>query len=418
MDTKAEYSLTDTVGNMMEKGVAEAILIEDKLELKTRSEQYITLSLKETLTINSVDPQIDIHIRDGRRLKLSSLGNDYGNFLGELHRLRNELILTNSFQDEKLRIPIIEAELRPFREIDGSCKIYLYDLVIVFIPHNYALFQVRYSNIEGIESRDSVLRIFLKSGESLYLTMLGNSLDPLWSAISNAMAELAMEAQNVIRSVYPQIDRQSLDSAAALLWEGRAASRWDIEDSSEELLKHLYERIENGSLASSYSYMISHGRRDMLRIGIKRSAIGDTCVWYTIPILGSKGNAVAAGIMSHDNSAGATYFFRISPHSIYFSMDDENREMMAEHCMDLITTGLQETNFHWLPIYLTEEQLCEGSYFRYYFSVMYIPELRIIRDQYIGRASSDSKEEWRKEVEKLLESDITIDSNSKNDEIK
>ncbi|NLI74451.1 MAG: hypothetical protein GX369_06755, partial [Euryarchaeota archaeon] len=119
MDTKAEYSLTDTVGNMMEKGVAEAILIEDKLELKTRSEQYITLSLKETLTINSVDPQIDIHIRDGRRLKLSSLGNDYGNFLGELHRLRNELILTNSFQDEKLRIPIIEAELRPFREIDG-----------------------------------------------------------------------------------------------------------------------------------------------------------------------------------------------------------------------------------------------------------------------------------------------------------
>ena len=124
--------------------------------------------------------------------------------------------------------------------------------------------RVRYSDIEGIESRDHILRMVLSSGELLALTMLGREMEPLWNAISNAMAEMSRETQDVIRSAYPQADGRTLEAAAALLKEGRAATRWEIEDISPDLWKGLEDEVKARGLAFEYAYLTSRGRKDMV----------------------------------------------------------------------------------------------------------------------------------------------------------
>lgn len=402
MDAEGSYSLVDGTGAELGKGEVKVILAGDALELRPRSGQYRLLPLRDIVTMANASFQVDILMRDGRRLRLSALGRRYEDLVRELHRSRNELIMRDLLMNEKLRKPGVKAELRPFRGAEGPCEIRLYETAMILMPLRHGLMRIRYSDIDGIESRDHVLRIALSSGELIALTMLGREMEPLWSAISNAMAEMSGETQDVIRSAYPQADGRTLEAAAALLREGRAAGRWEIEEVSEELWKGLEGEIKARGLALEHSHLMSRGRKDMVRIGMKRSLAGDVYIWFAVPILGPKGNAVAIEATSSDGSGRATYFFRIAPRSSYPSMDDETLEAMAEGCMDMITAGLREINFRRQPIYLTEEQLCAEPWSRYRFSALLIPELRELRSRFIGRVSHTGEEEWKAKVEELL----------------
>ncbi|HOL07216.1 MAG TPA: hypothetical protein PKX44_02950 [Methanomassiliicoccaceae archaeon] len=402
MDAEGNYLMVDGTGAELGKGETRIVLAGDGLELRPRSGPYRLLPLRDIVNVANANYQVDVLMRDGRRLRLSALGRRYEDLVREIHRSRNDLIMRDLLMEEKLRKPGVKAELRPFRGADGPCEIRLYETAMVIIPLRHGLMRVRYSDIEGIESRDHILRMVLSSGELLALTMLGREMEPLWNAISNAMAEMSRETQDVIRSAYPQADGRTLEAAAALLKEGRAATRWEIEDISPDLWKGLEDEVKARGLAFEYAYLTSRGRKDMVRIGIKRSLMDDVYIWFAIPILGPQGNAVAVEATSSDNSGRATYFFRIAPRSSYHTMDEESRESLAAACMDTITSGLRELNFRRQPIYLTDEQLRVEPWSRYRFSVMLIPELRNLRARFIGRVPHAGEEAWKDKVEKLL----------------
>jgi len=402
VEAEGNYLLVDGTGAELGKGEAKVVLAGDALEVRPRSGQYRLMPLRDIVTIANANFQVDVLMRDGRRLRLSALGRRYEDLVRELHRSRNELIMRDLLMNEKMRKPGVKAELRPFRGAEGPCEVRLYETAMVLMPLRHGLMRIRYSDIEGIESRDHVLRIALSSGELIALTMLGREKDPLWNAISDAMAELSRETQDVIRSAYPQADGCTLEAAAALLREGRAAGRWEVEEISEELWKGLEEEVRARGLAFEHSHLMARGRRDMVRIGMKRSLTGDVYIWFAVPILGDKGNAVAVEATSSDGSGRATYFFRIAPRATYPSMDEESREAMAEACMDIITAGLREINFRRQPIYLTDEQLRVEPWSKYRFSILLIPELRELRARFIGRVAHTGEEQWKAKVEELL----------------
>ena len=403
MDAEGSYSLVDGAGTEMEKGDARIVLAGDGLELRPRVGKYRLISLRDVASIANANFQIDIVLRDGRRLRLSMLGRRYEDMVRELHRSRNELIMRDLLMNEKLRKPGVKAELRPFRGAEGPCEIRLYGTAMIIMPLRHGLQRVRYSDIEGIESKDYILRIALTSGELMALTMLGREMEPLWRAISDAMSDLSRETQEVIRAAYPQADGRTSEAAAALLQEGRAASRWEIEDISPELWNGLVEELQARGLGSEYAHLTSLGRGDMVRIGMKKPLSGDDVyIWFMVPILGPKGNAVAVEATSSQNEGRATYFFRIAPRTLYPSMDGEGRDAAAETCMDAITAGLREINFRRQPIYLSDEQLRVEPWTRYRFPAMLIPELRDLRARFIGRVSHTSEDNWKAKVGELL----------------
>jgi len=79
----------------------------------------------------------------------------------------------------------------------------------------------------------------------------------------------------------------------------------------------------------------------------------------------------------------------------------------ADELAALINSCLQAVNFRREPIYLAEERLYEPRYARYRFSVMRLPELRRLRELFIGRVIHSSPEQWKRDVEDLLRFNVT-----------
>ena len=411
MDAEGSYLLVDGTGAELGKGDAMIVLAGDGLELRPRIGGYRLFSLRDVAAIANANFQVDVAMNDGRRLHLSMLGRRYEDLVREMHRSRNELIMRDLLMTEKPRMQGVKAELRPFRGAEGPCEVRLYETFIVILPLRHALQRVRYSDIEGIESRDYILRIALSSGELIALTMLGREMEPLWKAISDAMSELERQTRETIKSAYPQADGRTMEVASRLLREGRAARRWEINDISAELWSGLEREVKARGIGAEYAFLTSRGKGSMARIGMKRSLVGDDIyIWFMVPILGK--NAVAMEATSSGSSGRATYFFRIAPRSTYQSMDEESIEAMAEASMDTIAAGLREIDFRRQPIYLKEEQLRMEPWSRYRFSVMLIPELRDLRSRFIGRVPHNGAEEWNARVEELLSFNATAKSDS------
>jgi len=403
VDAEGNYLLVDGTGAELGKGEAKLVLAGEALEVRPRTGPYRLVPLRDIAAIASANYQIDIVMRDGRRLRLSMLGRRYDDLVRELHAARNEIIMRDLLMSEKLRRPGTKGELRPFRGADGPVEVRMYDTALVLLPLRHSLARIRYSDIEGIEVRDYVLRIVLRSGELIALTMLGREMEPLWRALSDVLAEQAEEAHAVVKAAYPQADGELVEAASRLLLEGRAARRSEIEDLSPALWRGLEQEVAARGLAAEYAFLTSKGRGNLVRIGLKRSLTADdTYVWFMVPILGPGGNAVAVEATSSAGTGRATYFFRIAPRTLYPSMDEETREDAAERTMDILTAGLREINFRRQPIYLTEEQLRVEPWSRYRFPVLLIPELRELRARFIGRVAHTSEEEWKAKVDELL----------------
>jgi hypothetical protein len=404
MDSTAVYTITGGRSGPAAKGEGNISITGDAVLLRPSTGAARSFPFRDVRAIESSDYRLVLSITDGTRLELSSLGHRYEDVVREVHRARNELVMKDLLMGESLRKQGVKGELRPFRGAEGTCEVRLYDTALIIMPLRHPLLQVRFSDIEGIEAADHQLRIALSSGEQLTLAMLGRELDPLWQGIADGMAELEEATQAAIKDAYPAVDQETLTAASRLLKEGRAARRQDIEAIAPELWKGLEAKVGAMGLAEEYGHLMTLGRKDMARIGIKRSLSSEEgeYIWFMAPILGTNGNAVAMEATSAGDTGRATYFFRVAPPGAYSKLNEDQQWEEAERCMDVLAYGLREVNFRRQPIYLRDEQLQQPAYSRYRFSVLLIPELRDLRARFIGRVAHTSKEEWTAKIGDLL----------------
>lgn len=404
VEAEGRFTLTDPSGTV-KQGEGKFSVGEEALEVKPSKGSASRISLRDVTSIEASGFKVMMPLIDGSRAELSMLGRRYDDVVRELHHARNELIMKDLLMGEQLRKQGVRGELRaPFRGAEGSCEVRLYDTALVLMPVKGTLSRVRYSDIRGIEARDHVLRIELENGEQVGLGMLGRELDPLWKGISDAMAELEASVQALVKSLYPQITGEKLAEASRLLKEGRAARRFELETLDPGLYAALEARLRAAGMGAEYDHLASLGKKDMVRIGIKRSLVAseEDYIWFMVPLLGAEGNAVAMEATSGASSGRATYFFRIAPRDRYSSMDEGTRREAADESMDVITAGLQEINFRRQPIYLKAEELAAPQHAKYRFSIILMPALRELRDRFIGRVAHTSPEEWTAKIKEIL----------------
>ncbi|HLP57959.1 MAG TPA: hypothetical protein VK186_03980, partial [Candidatus Deferrimicrobium sp.] len=212
-------------------------------------------------------------------------------------------------------------------------------------------------------------------------------------------------------------------------------------------------------LGDEYDFLKPLGRQDKIGIGFKRGLMGGVnsdYFWMLIPIYGGKagepGNAVAleAGLIrlpeegeegealeaaeavemeegeaedgGEENGAAedllkqegkATYFFRILSRESYAAALKDITEIDRKYD-EFITSFnrcMQEVNFRREPIYLPGKRLDEPRYVKYRYALKRLPELRKLRDLFIGRVIHKSQEQWRKDTLALL----AFNTQSRND---
>ena len=171
------------------------------------------------------------------------------------------------------------------------------------------------------QKKTTASRVDTELGAQFLFQKLGSEFGPLINEFSNVYNELQNKAVASVKTLYPAIDSVSLRKVAAMMREGKAAKRADIEAVNPRLWQELEKKIISVGLNESYAFLKELGRQEKTAVGFKRGLMGDLTgeyIWFLVPIYGGDkkdyGNAVAmeaAETTDEESTGKATYFFKI-----------------------------------------------------------------------------------------------------------
>lgn len=119
-------------------------------------------------------------------------------------------------------------------------------------------------------------------------------------------------------------------------------------------------------------------------------------LWYFVPLSdgGRPLNAVAQEVTSEGGKA--TYVFRLMEPERFASLTGQALEEAVGAAIVRLNRALLTLNFRREPIYLTEDQITQGTYGRYRVALRKLDYLRWARDAFLGRAIHN--ETWEQQL--------------------
>jgi hypothetical protein len=426
MEAQLRFSLADKDDKTSVVGDATVSVEADALQIRPKDGEALWYSLRDITDIVVADYRLRVGLVNGESLMLFNLGYRYEDFLRTLHQTRNELVLHDLLMQEKLRKKGVRAEYRHFNQVGdevakGKCEPRLYDSALVVLPESAELIRLPYSDIVSMSVENFILKVAVEKGDRLEFGMLGRELEPMRKALSDAVAELAAKVQAMLKDAYPDGDPRMIAQAAKLMKEGRAARKADIDVACPGLWPALEMKVAGYDMEVEYKLLTSLAQKERVRIGIKRSLVPgeeeqgklSEYVFFLAPIYSTDankgGNVVAFEAASGEGEGRATYFFRIQERNEYSGASSmEALDGAAESFMDKVGRALIAINFRREPIYLPDAKLFTPEFSQYRYSLARIPELKLLRDHFVGRVIHSDLLQWSSDVSDLLKFNVTI----------
>jgi len=417
MEAKVKYSLADPSGKVISMGDATVSQGEEELVLAPVTGAALSISLREMTSIQEMDYRIMIQIGPGGSLMLFNAGFKHEDLVRSLFRAVNELEMRDLLMSERLIKEGVTAESE-MRSPSGSqalgkCEVRLYETAILIMPERSGLVRLRYRDILSAETDDYVLVVTLEHGDQLRLGRLGRELGPLQKGIVDAITDISATAQSMVRDIYPGAGTTAAVRAAQLLKDGRTARRKELEEACPGIWQALEGRLASLGLGEEYQFLRSCSKLDLMRIGLKRPLDVQQAQDYMFlitpifsPDRGRGGNAVAFEASSQEDEGRATYFFRTWNRDEYQHLAEQRMEEEADQVCRSIVKGLEAVNFRREPIYLMDEALQSPERSHYRYAILRIPELRLLRERYIGRVVHTTIEQWKRDIASLLEFNV------------
>jgi hypothetical protein len=436
--------LIDGEGNRVSGGRSKAAIGTETLSLMIESGSAHAIALRDIAGISQGNHAIEILLGNNQRWNFSGLGYSHDDFLRVLHQNRNELILSDMLADETVLIPDIAGEAEVCEasgriRLQGKCRIRLYRTSLAVLPLQGEIMRVPLGCLkEDVRVGNYRLLLETDSGEKIGFFKLGGQLDLLKKSLADALAGLAIDTRNFLQELLPKTKPEMLLAAAALLRDGKAASRSRIEALAPGLWRELETELFASEIGESYRHLQSLGKAEKAAFGFKRGLLGslsgDT-IWFLVPIYSADpqapGNALVmeAGTIrkvedfeetsssSEDPLIGgggkATYFFRLVSRGKY-SKDamSETLDRNIDEWIRCFNQAMLAVNFRREPVYLSAEKLQKPEYRHYRFSLQRLPELQMLRDHFIGRVIHRDQAQWRKDVAGLLQFNVRCKDDS------
>jgi hypothetical protein len=427
MQCSGSYLLNNVNGQTIEKGDGEVRLGEESISVLPKFSEPLFFSLRDILEIYESEYKLHLVLTSKEELTIINLGYKYEDFLRVLSRLRNEMLLKDMLMHESIKKSGVEAEFIYYDESSndkqrGKCEPRLYETAIVLIPEKGEIVRIPYSDILEIKDQDFTLTITTEYREKFVISKMGSQFGPFIKTLSDLINELSLKVQISLKELLPQAAPSVIRQVARLMKEGKAARRGDIESISPELWIELEKKLAIAGVKEEYDFLKSIAQKEKLCIGLKRGLLGDLTgeyIWFLIPIYSPNpkepGNAVAMEATSGEGGGKATYFFRIVSRKDYpnfKNIEDLHREV--DNFTKRMNRCMLAINFRREPIYLSDERLDEPQYQKYRFAIAKIPELKVLRELFIGRVIHSSTEQWKQDVMALLKFNVsTQEDNAK-----
>ena len=438
MEVAVNYKLYDEESNIKNEGEAKATLDEQYLTLTVMFGESMLFAFTDIIGISDYDYKVDLFLTSKEKLNLWGLGYQYEDFLFQLYKLRNELMLKYLLMEESLLQFGFEAQYTQFDpngqpNQTGNCEIRLYETALVVLPQKSEPIRLPYCYITNVNKQDYKLTITNESLEKTELTRLGQNFDPLSKALSDAINKMILRSQQNIKQLIPEATPITINKLATLMKDGRVAKRKEIEQLSPDFWRRLSKKIDEAGITTEYEFLNSLAAKDQVCVGIKRGLMGDltgTYIWMLFPLLNPGTNRLSNTIaleafntqedtkenmdaeigetnQTQDEeqksaTTGATYFFKETGREEYSQTKDDDLTKDLDSFIKNINRSMIEINFRREPIYLTENQLDSTEYIQYRFAIAKIASLKTLREQFVGRIIHASQKQWKTDVTNLL----------------
>lgn len=448
LECSMSYLLLDENGNQAATGDCKGRISKEYLTVLPKFGDILPFHFRLIKEIQTGDYRITLPLFSKEALVLSKMGYCYEDFQRILREARNEVIIKDLLMNEAVKKTDVDMEFAYYNSNGnesqkGPGKIRLYETGLVVLPQNGEFLRVPYSDIIGVSEDDYSIKVDTETGGHFVFQKMGSEFDPLVKAFSDIINELQSEAVSSAKALFPGIDSISLRKIAALMKEGKAVKRSDIEAINSRLWQEMEKKIADAGLNDYYTFLKELGCQEKTAIGFKRGLMGELTgeyIWFLMPIYGTSekgyGNAIAleaaekAGKAAPSETAEdtaaakvaqnpiaeeplevgvkegtgrATYFFRIVSRNEHQNIQAfQQFDSAVDTLIKTINRCMLDINFRREPIYISDEKLDEAEYTKYKIAIQKIPSLQILRDLYVGRIIHSSPEQWKNDVMELL----------------
>lgn len=429
LDCALKYALHSPDGQTTAQGDARARLTAQELAILPSLGQALLFNLREIISVAAAAHRVHLHLSSGETLELLQLGQRYDDLCRELTRLRHELTIRDLLMQERALAAGLKARYtRTYGDratnraaTQGACEVRLYETALLVLPQTGDLERIPYSFISAVREQGYGIQVEVEDDGLLVLSQLGHGLDRLRSTLSTAMNDLALATQRYLQELLPAVDPSLIRRAAPLLRDGRPARRADLDALSPLLWPALQERLAAVGMSGKYGFLRSLAQPQEICVGMKRGLMGDLTgdyIWVLAPIYGARpglpGNAVALEAASAHGTGRATYFFRLTGRREYQQLAGDLAGLHSQAAVFTrrLSRCLLAINFRREPIYLPEEKLREPRFERYRIALQRIPELKPLRERFIGRVIHSTPDQWQRDVMDLLRFNIEATDDS------
>lgn len=388
-ETKGNFDLIDEKGKKITSGEAKIILDEEKMVIFPKDGQTISISLREVSNFLAKDFNLCLLLPNGEKIFIEGLGYEYDDFLRTFIHLRQKIIQKDLLMNEGIKKTgfkgYYDYEERDEKQ-SGKAEVEIYETALVLKPQQSDLIRISFSEIIELSFKD--YQILIKTETiNLSLSHFGEKFDSLSKNLTEALGELSLKTQTILKEFLPDLDPITIKKAADLLKDGQAVEKRKLDEISPEIWKALEKGLEKIGIKEFYNYLKTLVSEEQIFMGIKRDLMGDLTgeyIWFLAPIISKelKRFIVMEAGSTIEEGAKATYIFRIPEgEEISDFVKKINRCMIA-------------INFRREPIYLKDEDLEKPDYLKYKTAIAKIPELKLLRQVFVKRIIHSSLENW------------------------
>jgi hypothetical protein len=316
----------------------------------------------------------------------------------------------------------------------GTAEFRLFKSNLAVLPVASQGFQWRLADVDSVTFDPDTYEVTLRAGQDvLKAGKLAKRTEEFSASVKDAISALATESAQALHSAFPFLTPEQLQATAGLLREGHSASVARLVAISPKFAAGLAANAVDHDLKPYYDDLLARTAKDALFAGFKLirpedsgegesetgseteyagadSASGsdsggpETLYWFYFPIAGKNGPANLVAWEASSRGGRATYFFRLVDSAREAELADPARSPATlEAALRRLDRVLGILNFRRRPIYLSDDELERDTKFhRYAIAARRIPELREVREAFVGRAVHSSLEVWQGQVKAIL----------------
>ncbi len=427
----------------LDAGPCELSFDDQTLTLVPQAGAPLSCDLGDIDAFEAGDYELQLTLYTGQVLRLT-------HFAKALATLAQGLLQT--YRDRQVRCLLVSdlqevarftgaVRLEPGRQQGaGSAEVRLYESNVAVLPDGAAGFQWRLAEIDGVEFDDQQYAVILRRGpERLSVGRLAKRTGELAERLKGCLSELTQRSARALHALLPFLTPDQFRQVAALLREGTSAPLARLRAVHRLIEPAFLERVVDAQLKPYVAALAGRAVGDGGHVGFKiiRQETGEpgppvsegapsaipaeggeaepsteetgtatgpdaaavlagpgleVLYWFLFPLA-----VPGAGAASHvaweatSRSGRATYVFAIGA-------DDSVAQSIAG-----LNRGLLALNFRREPIYLGSDVLESDIRYRHYaIAQRRLPELRRVRQAFVGRAIHTTRQAWAGQLDTLV----------------